>query len=95
MTTSLSAVEKNLIVVDATVEHQRQAQVAVHHGLGAAGGQVDDRQSAMAQGDRAVRDDAVGIGSSGLHGTRHPGHRGDVRRAPVEADLAAYTAHTP
>ena len=48
---------------------------------------IDSRR--WPEGDRAVRDDAVGIGSAGFHGARHPGHRGDVRRLPVEADLAA------
>ena len=47
----LQFVAQLLVVVDAAVEHQRQPEVAVHHRLGAAGGQVDDRQSPMPEGD--------------------------------------------
>jgi hypothetical protein len=82
-----------LVVVDAAVEHQGQPEVAVDHRLPATRGQVDDRQAPVAERERTVRDDAVGIGAAGRHGTRHPGHRGHIGRLSVEADFSADTAH--
>ena len=82
-----------LVVVDAAVEHGDQAQLGVHHRLGAGLGQVDDGQPAMGQRDRAVVPQAVPVGSAGLH------HRGDaidgrdVGGPPVEPELATQPAH--
>src|ERR1700687_3693955 len=47
----------------------------------------------MAKRHRTVRDDAVGVGATGGHGCCHPGHRADVRRPSVPADLSADTTH--
>lgn len=39
------------VVVDAAVEHDRQAELIVHHGLCGAVGQVDDLQAPVAESD--------------------------------------------
>ena len=73
--------------------HEGEPEVAIHHWLGAARGQVDDRQPAMSERDGSLGDDAVGIRAAGCHGVGHPGYRRDVGRSTVEADLAADTTH--
>ncbi len=84
-----------LVVIDAPVENQRQPQVAVHHRLGAAGGQVDDRQSPVTERDRTVREYAVGVRAARRHRSGHPGDGGDVRRLAVPTYFAADATHIP
>ena len=89
----LKFVAQLLVVVDAAVEHQRQPEIAVDHRLGAAGGQVDDRQPPMPERHWSVGHHAVGIRSARRHRAGHPGDCADIRCAPVPADLTADTAH--
>ena len=60
----LQLVAQFRVVVDGTVEHHRQAQVAVDHRLAGSFGQVHDLQPAMAEGNRALAMEAVGVGAT-------------------------------
>ena len=55
------------VVVDGTVEHHRQAQFAVDHRLAGGFGQVHDFQAAVAECQRALAEEAMGIGAAGGH----------------------------
>ena len=81
------------VVVDHAVEDDGEAELVVDHGLGAALGQVDDLEPAVAERDVALRPDAGAVGPPGRHDVRHPVDRRDVRARAVEGHLSAYAAH--
>ena len=60
-----------LVVVDAAVPGDRQAQVGVDHRLGARLGQVDDLEATMAQGNPALRPDACPVRPPWRHHLSH------------------------
>src|SRR6185312_4142538 len=70
-----------------------QPERRVGHRLGAGGGQVDDRQSAMGQRDAPVLPDAVTVGATRSENVRHPGNRVQVDRVSVEPDFTGDAAH--
>src|SRR3712207_9426117 len=83
-----------LVVVDAAVEDRGQAELVVHHRLGSAGGEVDDRQPAVTEGDPAVAPRTLTVRSPGDEGLHHAPDRGRVGQGAVERDLAAQPKHT-
>jgi hypothetical protein len=82
-----------VVVVDAAVEHDGQAEFLVPHGLGAALGQVHDRQPTVAKRHRALGHETVVVGPAGAHQVQHPLHAANVGRRAVEANLAGDSTH--
>ena len=70
------------VVVDAAVEDGGQAQLGVDHRLGAALGQVDDLQPAVAERGRARGVHAGAVRTAAVHGLGDPRDGRDVGVAP-------------
>jgi hypothetical protein len=81
------------VVVDAAVEDTDHPPLGVGHGLGAALGQSDDLQAAVAEGDRPLGPQPAAVGAPGREPVGHPLDGRDVGPAVVEADLTAEAAH--
>ncbi len=82
-----------LVVVDAAVPGDGQAQLRIDHRLGARFGQVDDLQATMAERDPALRPHTRRVGTPGRHRLGHGRDRGDIRCLAVETHLAGGSAH--
>ena len=82
-----------LVVVDAAVPGDGEAQVRVDHGLGARFGQVDDLQATMAERDPALRPHSRPVRTPGRHRLGHGRDGGDIRCLAVETHLAGGSAH--
>ena len=82
-----------LVVIDAAVEHERQAELGIDHRLLAALGQVDDLEPPVAERHAPARHDAFRVRPARGHGAGHGTQRLYRGRRAVERDLAAQTAH--
>ena len=71
-----------VVVVDLAVEHDDEAAVGAHHGLGAVRA-VDDRQARVREADPVLRPDLKLIGSAMLDGVE-----GALQRVPIDGFLA-------
>ena len=82
------------IVVDAAVEHQRQTQSGVDHGLCTSAGQIDDLQSPVSEGHVAVEVGTLAVGSAGGHRLGHGCDGREIGRLAAPGDLPADAAHS-
>jgi hypothetical protein len=85
-----------VVVVDAAVEGDRRAGQLVDHGLGAAVGEVDDAEAAVAEHRPAARPKPVAVGAAvGLRGDgpRRPLPVEGASAAAPEVDLSRDAAH--
>src|SRR5690606_10349664 len=55
--------------------------------------QIDDRQAAMHEAERAARYGAAGIGATRLERARHCGKRRGIGRTAVEVEFTGNSAH--
>jgi hypothetical protein len=83
-----------LIVVDAPVPGDGQAQLRVHHRLSARFGQIDDFQTTVTESHPALRPHARRVGTPGCHRLGHGRYRRDIRCPAVETDLPCGSAHS-
>src|SRR5690606_27060531 len=84
---------KLLEVVDATVEDDDEIVILVDHRLRRARRQIEDLQTAMADGDRPIAEVAARIGPARGEPLRHALDDRSVRGAAVEAELSCYATH--
>jgi hypothetical protein len=80
------------VVVDAAVEVHREAEPVVDHGLGAALGEVDDREPPVDEAGAALDPQALAVGPARRDRRAHPLERGAIRR-PGAPHLAGESAH--
>ena len=81
------------VVVDAAVEHQRQAEHRVAHRLRRALRQVDDLEPPVAERDAPARDHALAVRAAGGHRGVHALQRRNRGRRAVESDCTRYSTH--
>ncbi len=82
-----------LVVVDAAVPGDGQAEVRIDHRLGARFGQVDDLQATVAESHSALRPHARRVRSPGRHRFGHGRDGSDIRGLTIETHFTGGSAH--
>ena len=82
-----------LVVVDAAVPADGQAEFRIDHGLSPGLGQIDDFEAAVTQCNPALRPHACRVRTPGRHGLGHGRDRSHVRCLAVETHLAGGSTH--
>jgi hypothetical protein len=80
-------------VIDRAVEHHRQTQGRVQHGLMGTLGEIQDGQPPVSEGERPVAPHAFMIGTAPLQAIQHAPDGGELGEHPVEIQFTADAAH--
>ena len=80
-------------VVDAAVEHDAQAELAVDHRLLGVLGQVEDLEALVSDRDAAAAEYPAAVRPARVEHAVHACYGVDRRWRVVEADLTAYATH--
>src|SRR5205085_2931428 len=89
----LKLVAKLLVIVDAAVEDEVEAELGIHHRLGRTGREVDDLQPLVAEADPPAHQLPAGIGAAPGLAAHHRRDRRRIGDAGAESDFAGYAAH--
>src|SRR5262249_10172470 len=84
---------KLAIIVNATIEDERQPELAVHHRLLASAAETDDRAPRSPEGRLPSLPDAAAVGTAAPHALVHSLDGRHVGRLSVEAHFTGKSAH--
>jgi hypothetical protein len=90
---ALQLLAQFLVIVDAAVEDEVEAEFRVHHRLGGTVRQIDDLEPLVAKADPAAHQLSARIRPAPGLAAHHRRNRARIRDAAIETDFARYAAH--